>query len=724
MKAIGKRTMCALTKRGRSNLRRAARWLACGLGLVLAIAAWEVSMERAVAQRTAAEPSAFRFPTVAANHPRVQALLVNAMRYVAPESGTIDPVSGYPFEGWNQDPAKGLYLRSFTQLTAIGKWMELLSNVAAGYAQTPYLTREQALARLAQAIRSLRQDQKDPLVSAKGLLGNFLDLDGGKRQGPLTSDVCRQTVVDAFGPRADAIWEALHAKGWIVPDRKGRRATICRSGTYGARFFDGPLAPFADEATKRKLMALLDQRVVMIVLGDNANLTRSVAKTIGGLLVPAVKDHPQAGPLRHELERFLEDQQEGYVHLLDAKTGLFHFGWDATRDRLFGWEDEQGHWQTGHLDYLVNEFRGPATFVCLRYGLPVSAIGNLGFKIKPYRLRSGNDLYTLAPWDGSAFQALGLGLAMLELDSPSWRKTLENVVDIEIDYALRNRLPGFLSECYTGDGQLYTGQVGIPDIAVDAGGRITDAASLYTLGVAYTISPAKIERFLELNWGMLSRLLTDHGPWEGFNVAKQEPIEFQTTAHTLSLAVGLLGTSSSNMMRYLEFSGIAGRLAEFHRPGQPVDLLGSQQQVYAWAQPGVPIQSQRDGGALKVHAERVNQVGIAFVASGKPGFDLSAGQLRLRYRSAHAIERALVAFKPDGHESAPRCLIPKELFTRFRATNGQEAEIDVPLPATPGLRGIREVVITCGPDEKNRPLDLTLTHFSFTPDKGRLAAAE
>ncbi|MGZ3379633.1 MAG: hypothetical protein ACXVBB_05155, partial [Isosphaeraceae bacterium] len=57
----------------------------------------------------------FHFPTVPPQHRHAHELLSNAMRYLAPENRMIDPVSGYPFEGWNQDPAKGLYLRSFTQ---------------------------------------------------------------------------------------------------------------------------------------------------------------------------------------------------------------------------------------------------------------------------------------------------------------------------------------------------------------------------------------------------------------------------------------------------------------------------------------------------------------------------------------------------------------------------------------------------------------------------------
>ena len=51
--------------------------------------------------------TASRFPTVPAEHPHARALLENALRYVAPANKMVDPVSGYPFEGWNQDPKRG-----------------------------------------------------------------------------------------------------------------------------------------------------------------------------------------------------------------------------------------------------------------------------------------------------------------------------------------------------------------------------------------------------------------------------------------------------------------------------------------------------------------------------------------------------------------------------------------------------------------------------------------
>ena len=304
------------------------------------------------------EVAAGRFPTVPAAHRHARALLENSMRYLAPANKLIDPASGYPFEGWNHDPKQGLFLRSFTQLTAIGKHMELLADIVAGRADSPEMTKEQALEGLTRLVTSLRHDQKDPTLGAKGLLVNFLDLATGKRLAPLTADVEKRTILAAFGAeRGEAIWKAMRDKGWIVPRNNDTEAAIQRGLTFGFEHFDGALSPYKDDATRRKLMEILDRRVVMVIFGDNANLSASVAKTIGALLAPEAAGRPEAAGLRGELEAFLEDQKEGYAQLYDARAGLFYFGWDATRDRLFGWLDLQGNWTTGHMDYFVNEFR-------------------------------------------------------------------------------------------------------------------------------------------------------------------------------------------------------------------------------------------------------------------------------------------------------------------------------------------------------------------------------
>jgi hypothetical protein len=657
-----------------------------------------------------------RFPTIPTEHAHARDLLGNAMRYASPSNKMVDPVSGYPFEGWNQDPKRGLYLRSFTQLTAIGQWMELLATVAAGNADTPHLSRQEALDQLSRLVKTLRADQADPRLAAKGLLGNFLDLATGKRLGPLASNVDKSKFLETFGAtKGEALWKALEQAGWLKPRLDGLEADITRGAKYGYEHFEGPLAPFKDEATRQKVMALLDGRVVMLIFGDNSNLSASAAKTIGALLVPQVKEKPEAIAIRDQLEGFLEAQAPGYARLYDEKSGLFYFGWDATRDRLFGWDDLQGKRVIGHMDYFVNEFRGPATFIAARFGLPSIAIGNLGFKMKPYRMKDGRDLYTLAPWEGSAFQALGLGLGLHETSLPGWREILKNVVHIEIDFADGKGLPGFLSESYTGDGTQYTGSVGIPEITVSPRPRITDAASLYTLGVAYSVAPDEVERFLERHWPVISTLLTDHGPWEGYNVARREPIKFQTTAHTLALILGLIGRGSTNMGEYIRSKGLVGRLDElfpFDLPG--ADLLASSP-AFAWTAKDATLASGKEGTAFHVKGDQLPLFGIAWVPNAPEGVNLSGGLLTLRYRSAQALDPVTIELKPAKDPSMDDSgLISRAITVRIEATGPGEKEIRVPLPATPGLARIKEVVIYHERSTKG-PVDLTVTHLSVAP---------
>jgi hypothetical protein len=373
------------------------------------------------------------------------------------------------------------------------------------------------------------------------------------------------------------------------------------------------------------------------------------------------------------------------------------------------------------MDYFVNEFRGPATFVDARFGLAADAIKNLGFKIKPYVTAEGKTLYALAPWEGSAFQAMGLGLSLAEKESPSWRELLGNAVAIEVDFAARKGLPGFLSESYTGVGVQYTGAVGIPEITVSPRPRITDAASLYSLGVAYTIDPETVERFLAANWPAISSLLTDHGPWEGYNVTRREAIRFQTTAHTLSLILGLLGTGPANMKRYVDHAGIGERLSEHFRPGVAADLLSAETNVFAWANKDGRLRSGRQGESFRVEGDEIRLLGVAFVAKGTETVNLSGGHLRVGYRTRGAIDPVVIQLKPEGFR-ADSGLIPKEIFTRFPDTGGREQEITIPLPATVGLSRIKEVVMSHEQPMASPTLDLTVTRLGFTPAAGQGAS--
>ncbi len=649
-------------------------------------------------------------------HEHMRALIENAMGYINPKHGLFDEASGYPVEGWNHDPSKGLFLRSFTQLTSIGEWTELLANIAAGYADNPYISRKEALVKLEKVVNSLLADQTDPKVSAKGLLGNFLGFQNDRRLGPLGEDVTRSSFVEAFGvEKADRIWSALIDVKWLEPVKNGTAAKIKRKGQYGGQYFTGVLEPFADNATREKVMDLLDQRVVKIIFGDNVNLTASVAKSIGALLHPSLKDQPRAARLRDKMEHFIAAQKMGYEYLFDPETDTFIFGWNASNNEFVGWGDGQGGWVVGHQNYFINEFRGPFMFCLLRYDLPLNSVKNSGLKIKPYRTLDNRDLYTTSSWHGSSFQALGLSLFMNELGVPGWRKNLENVVDVELDFAKRLGNPGFLTESYSGNDVEYTGDVGIPEMAVAGDKRITDAPSLYTLGVSYAIAPDKIEAFLAANWGTITNLFTDHGPWEGYKTTEQKVIKFQTSAHTMSLILGGIGSGDANMQRYLQHHGLEGKLATFYRPGEAFDFLGENVDWIAWTAGGDQLVPLRDRNAFQIRSEKVRTGGITVVVPRKEGISLSNGILKIRYRAADPIEKAILTLKRAPGLPIKPVAFENEIFMHFDVALGHENIIEIPMPGTPGLENVKELILAYGDLKVAAPVDLTITGFEFIP---------
>jgi hypothetical protein len=664
--------------------------------------------------------SALNYPNLPPSHQYMRRLLDNAFQYANPIHGIIDPASGYPLEGWNQDPENGLFLHSFTQLTAIGAWIELLANIVAGDAKNSLISSESALDGLSLALASLLADQRNPALAAQGLLVNFMGLEGGERKGPLQESIAKQRFIDTFGAtEGSAIWSAVVAKGWLQEEDNGRTGRIRRSATYGATHFDGALAPYAEESLKSTLMGLLDQRVITIIFGDNANLTAALARAAGALLRPEIRHDPQIVQLLEQIERFIAGQKEGYAHLFDPVTGTFVFGWDATADRFVGWDDGRGNWVTGQMNYFINEFRGPWTFVVLRYALPSAAIRNAGFKIKPYRHEDGRDSYALAAWDGSAFQLLGLSLFMQESMNPGWKTSLATLVDIELDFSRRKRLPGLLSEAYSGQGSEYTGLIGIPDLAVTDRALITHAPSLYTLGVAYMIAPVQVERFLREQWPMISGLLTDHGPWEGWDTATETVIRYQTTAHTLSLILGGINSAQDNMRRYLDEHRLMGSLAALYAPGDRVNLLAAENEIRAWTSDQSRFEVSRARSACHFASSLGASAGMRFILPEKRAVSLSNGRLSIRLRSTTPVKDVVISFKRAKDDPLQSPTIPVEIFAHLRQT--PDNAIDIVLPATPALHGIQEIALTFPPQEQTTPLDISITTFDFIPFDSALA---
>lgn len=663
----------------------------------------------------ATPPPAFSFPRLDKSHVHMRRVVENCLAYIRPRHGLIDAASGYPVEGWNHDPEQGVFLRSFTQLTAIGAWIELLANIAAGYAANPYLSAGDALRKLERAVASLRCDQQNPELSAGGLLVNFLAFEGGRRRGPLEETVDRQAFFDAFGrTKGSALWQALQQKGWLRPEKKGLVGRVLRGGTYGVRGFTGPLAPFAGENTKAAVMRILDARAVLVMFGDNANLTASLARAIGALRHPGISQGPMAARLAAEMELFIEAQKDGYRHFYDAGSATLAFGRDAARDRFVGWDDGAGNWVTGRMDYLISEFRGPWIFAALRFDLPRGALAGAGLKVKPYRTGGAGERYGLCAWDGAAFQLFGFSVFMDELQHASWRACLERLVDIELDYSRRFGLPGLLSEAYSGRGTEYTRYIGIPDIAVTDHALIGHAPSLYSLGAAYQIAPDRVESFVAENWSAISSLFTDHGPWEGYDVRKKAPIPFQTTTHTLSLVLAAIGSAGENMRRYLTWKGQTGALRQVYAAGRDCDFFSPVFMPAAWTSDGSPISVSRDGSFLRFTARFRGQGGLAWQAPLDRPLSLSGGMLRLRYRSAGDAPGARIELKGMHPDTKRPESLPVELFIDIKKTGGRESSVDICLPAAPVLQEVVEVSLVLGVPGQATAADLTLTGFEFT----------
>jgi hypothetical protein len=412
------------------------------------------------------------------------------------------------------------------------------------------------------------------------------------------------------------------------------------------------------------------------------------------------------------MELFIDGQKAGYEHLFDEKTGTFFFGWDATSDRMVGWDDGLGTWVHGQMNLFINEFRGPWVFTVLRFGLPEETIRNAGFKIKSCAFSDGTDTHALAAWEGSAFQLLGLSLFMQEHRNPGWTRSLENLVKLSLDYCGRRGLPGLLSEAYTGKGSEYTGYIGIPEIALTDKPLNTNAPSLYTLGVAYNVAQEEVELFLKAHWERISELFTEHGPWEGYNTSTREIIKFQTTAHTLTLILGGIGSSQENMARYLKQQGLSGALERLYKAGESVDLLLPCNQVIPWSADQSPIRFKRENSHCLFESLLTGIGGMTFVVPNNRGTSLSNGTLWLRYESREQVEDAYISFKR--FKGDPRA-IPIEIFTRFRKTGGEEEVTEIVLPATPALHGIKEIALVFGKSGKRTPVDVSIKGFEFVP---------
>jgi hypothetical protein len=169
------------------------------------------------------------------------------------------------------------------------------------------------------------------------------------------------------------------------------------------------------------------------------------------------------------------------------------------------------------------------------------------------------------------------------------------------------------------------------------------------------------------------------------------------------------------MERYLAAAGLAAALDRVFVVGPPADLLSGATQVFAWHAGQSDLRTTRAAESFRVLGDRVANLGVAFVWNRPEGVNLSGGLLRLRYRSAIPLGPVVLDLKPAGPTPKATGIIPTQILTNLAETGDRQKELRFPLPATPGLARIKEVVLSLGPEPSGRPIDLTITRLDSTP---------
>ena len=149
---------------------------------------------------------------------------------------------------------------------------------------------------------------------------------------------------------------------------------------------------------------------------------------------------------------------------------------------------------------------------------------------------------------------------------------------------------------------------------------------------------------------------------------------------------------------------MSDQLDAYFRPAtEAVDLLAPAAQAFAWTAKGSTVDSRREGTSLQVAGADLKEFGIAFVPPDRKPVDLAGLVLTLKYRAGGpALGPALLALKAKPGAPDPN-LIPQVVHLTLAETGSQDITVRVPLPTTPGLAAIREVVLTQGPGSR-RPI--------------------
>ncbi len=132
--------------------------------------------------------------------------------------------------------------------------------------------------------------------------------------------------------------------------------------------------------------------------------------------------------------------------------------------------------------------------------------------------------------------------------------------------------------------------------------------------------------------GKQLKLLTDHGPWEGYNATKKSVVEFQTTAHTLALILGGINSADQNMKRYLAWKDLDSLSKIQGGESSAFDFLTKSVEWISWSPTGDSLETLLGNNGVRLRADAVRSGAVTVKLHQAGGVSLSNGALLIRYR--------------------------------------------------------------------------------------------
>ena len=443
-----------------------------------------------------------------------------------------------------------------------------------------------------------------------------------------------------------------------------------------------------------------------IGLGDNANLSQSLAVMVGALESAGLSgaDLTAAQQIATQVEQFLNAQATGYATFVDPTWGVFRAAYDISSGTY-----------DSYLDRVANEFRGAIAFVATYYAsVPSSVWDNLTIAINDnYVDRNTGAIDNLAPWDGGAFQIFWPGLRNDESTYIGFRDALYNMLVTQLDYAYQNRIPGILSASMTPEGG-YLGDVGIPQIAelnmVPASTNILtgDIGSTYALASAMGIDSNAVLGWLNAI-DNLSGMMGDYGFYDAARSGSELVNRF-VGIDVASMILGLSGSGASDFTTYLRNRGIEDEYNGLYDAKSRQMLIDRTTTTFPDA-PEFPDRSfaifsnfssegtinNFNGATTQVYGVTLSYNNLAGVDSGHfwifdQAYDAQANQLILVYSAPDSPQTARIELKDA---------VGTVLYqTNINLQEGAEyTRLVIDLPNWTSLAAVQELDLVVDPDE-------------------------